>query len=84
MGNTRADRRQLWAAVHSVKNYAKRALPPLIQSFETDIEHRSADEVVAAASSVLESLEAHLKYAVPKLLHPADALKNLHKAMLEQ
>jgi hypothetical protein len=40
--------------------------------------------VVEAAEFLIESLEAHLKYAVPRVAHPDDALQNLHGAMLEQ
>ena len=47
-------------------------------------QRRSVPEVVEAAQVVIESLEAHLKYSIPRVAHPADALGNLHGAMLEQ
>jgi hypothetical protein len=83
-GDTKADRRHWRGQMQTAKANAKRSLPPLIKSFERDIKRRSVPEVVEAAERVIESLAAHLKFAVPRVIHPDDALRDLHAAMLEQ
>jgi hypothetical protein len=83
-GDTKADRRYWRGQMQTAKANAKHSLPPLIQSFERDIKRRSVSDVVEAAETVIESLAAHLKFAVPRVIHPQDALQNLHGAMLEQ
>jgi hypothetical protein len=83
-GYTKADRRHWRGQVQRAKADAKRSLPLLIDTFERSIERRSVPEVVAAAQLLIDSLEAHLKYSVPRVVHPSDALATLHGAMLEQ
>jgi hypothetical protein len=83
-GDTKADRRYWRGQMQTAKANAKRSLPPLIQSFEREIRGRSVSDVVEAAETVIESLADHLKFAVPRVIHPEDALQALHGAMLEQ
>jgi hypothetical protein len=40
--------------------------------------------VVEAPEMVIESLADHLKFVVPRVIHPEHALQDLHGAMLEQ
>ncbi len=51
-GDTKADRRYWRGQMQTAKANAKRSLPPLIQSFERDIQRRSVPEVVEAAGAV--------------------------------
>ncbi|OBB84246.1 hypothetical protein A5760_09405 [Mycobacterium colombiense] len=83
-GYTAAERRDGRGLAHRAKIDAKRALPLLSRAFEATIKHHSVAEVVEAAEALIESLETHLKYSVTRFLHPADALADLHGAMLEQ
>lgn len=83
-GATRADRAALRADARAAKAETKRALPLLIAVFESEIKGQSVEDVVETANTVIESLAAHLKYAVPRVLHPRDALQDLHSAMLTQ
>jgi len=83
-GTTKADRRHWRGEAQASKAGAKRALPLLITAFESEIKDQSVADVIASASTLIESLAAHLKYAVPRALHPHDALQDLHCAMLTQ
>lgn len=83
-GYTAAERRDGRGLAHRAKIDAKRALPLLSQAFDADIKRHSVPEVVKAAEALIYSLETHLKYSVTRVLHPADALSDLHGAMLEQ
>lgn len=83
-GATRADRAALRADARAAKAETKRALPLLIAAFESEIKGQSVEDIVETANTVIESLAAHLKYAVPRVLHPRDALQDLHSAMLTQ
>jgi hypothetical protein len=83
-GDTKADRRYWRGQMQTAKANAKRSLPPLIQSFERDIKDQSVSDVVKASETMIESLAAHLKFSVPRVIHPEDALQALHGAMLEQ
>ncbi|WP_244269087.1 hypothetical protein [Mycobacterium parascrofulaceum] len=83
-GDTAEDRRYWRGQKQTAKANAKRSLPLLIQSFERDIKGRSVSDVVAASETVIESLAAHLKFEVPRVIHPEDALQELHAFLLCQ
>ncbi|MFA1705964.1 hypothetical protein ACDT10_24020 [Mycobacterium intracellulare] len=83
-GYTTAERRDGRGLAHRARIDAKRSLPLLSRAFDADIKHHSVPEVIEAAEALIDSLEAHLKYSVTRVLHPADALAELHGAMLEQ
>ncbi|MGB5111302.1 MAG: hypothetical protein WBO08_06680 [Mycobacterium sp.] len=68
----------------AIKADFKRSLPLLIQCFERDIKGRSVSDVIEAAETMIESLATHFKAAVPRVIHPEDALLDLHAAMLGQ
>lgn len=79
-GYTAAERRDGRGLAHRAKTDAKRALLLLSRAFDAIVKH----QVVEAAEALIDSLETHLKYSVTRVVHPADALADLHGAMLEQ
>ncbi|MGW5455742.1 hypothetical protein [Nocardia sp. NPDC003979] len=82
---TAQDRRDARADAVAARHDAKRAFPHLLRVLDTQIAPTSADEIVAAARALAESLQQYLRgNTVSEHLHPTDALSTLHSAMYDQ
>ncbi|WP_133734189.1 hypothetical protein [Nocardia ignorata] len=83
--DTAQDRRNARADAVAARHDAKRAFPHLLRVLDTEVAPTSADEVVAAARALAESLRQYLRgNTVSEHLHPTDALSILYSAMYDQ